>query len=120
MNWVKTIAEQELAEGGKQVVKVGERAILLVRQKGQVYAMNSTCPHMGGPLHKGTLTEDGAIVCPWHHSAFDIRSGDVKAWAPWPPGVGKVLGAISREKVLRVYPTRVEEGYVWIGLEEKA
>jgi len=118
MNWVKALLQDELLEGERRVVKIGERSILLIHHKGQVYAMESACPHMRLPLKGGKLTENGAIVCPWHHSAFDLRSGDVKEWSPWPPGVGRMLGAISREKALPVFPTKVEEGSIWVGLEE--
>lgn len=100
------------------MVKAGERAILLLHHGGQIYAVDNTCPHMGAALEGGGVTEDGAIVCPRHHSAFDLQTGDVRDWAPWPPGVGRVLGAISREKALPVFPIRIEEGSIWIGLEE--
>jgi len=118
MNWVKALPQDELPEGERRVVKIGERSILLIHHEGQVYAMESACPHMRLPLKGGKLMEDGAIVCPWHHSAFDLRTGDVKEWSPWPPGVGRMLGAISREKALPVFPTKVEEGSIWVGLEE--
>jgi nitrite reductase/ring-hydroxylating ferredoxin subunit len=117
MNWVKVLPQDELDEGERCVVKIGERSILLIHHQGQIHAMESACPHMRLPLKGGKLTEDDAIVCPWHHSAFDLRTGDVKDWSPWPPGVGRVLGAISREKALPVFPTKVEEGSVWVGLE---
>jgi len=100
------------------VVKIGERSMLLIHHEDQIYAMGSACPHMRLPLKGGKLTEDGAIVCPWHHSAFDLCTGDVKDWSPWPPGVGRMLGAISREKVLLVFPTRVEEDNIWVAFEE--
>jgi nitrite reductase/ring-hydroxylating ferredoxin subunit len=118
MNWVKALLQDELPEGERRAVKIGERSILLIHEQGHVYAMASACPHMRLPLKGGKLTENGAIVCPWHHSAFDLRSGDVKEWSPWPPGVGRMLGAISREKALPVFPTKVEDGSVWVSLEE--
>ena len=117
MNWVKALSQDELPEGERRVIKIGERSILLIHHEGQIYAMESACPHMRLPLKGGRLMEDGAIICPWHHSAFDLRTGDVKAWSPWPPGVGRMLGAISREKALPVFPTKVEEGSIWVGLE---
>ncbi|RZN43931.1 MAG: Rieske (2Fe-2S) protein [Methanophagales archaeon ANME-1-THS] len=117
MNWIRVLSEQELPEGERKVVEVEGRLILLIHREGEVYATSSNCPHMGGPLVKGSISPDGAIICPWHHSAFDIRTGDVKEWSPRPPGVGKVLGIISRKKALTVYPTRVEGGSIWVGLE---
>ena len=117
MKWVQALAQDALAEGERQVIKVGEHSILLVRHEGQVYALASACPHMRLPL-KGGKVEDDAITCPWHHSAFDLRSGDVKDWSPWPPALGRMLGALSRRKALPVFPTKVEEGSIWVGLEE--
>jgi nitrite reductase/ring-hydroxylating ferredoxin subunit len=98
-------------------VKTANQSILLLNHGGEIYAVNNFCPHMRAPLLKGKITEDGAIICPWHRSAFDLKSGDVKDWSPWPPGIGKALGVMVRQKALQVFPTRVDEAGIWIGLE---
>jgi nitrite reductase/ring-hydroxylating ferredoxin subunit len=117
MNWWKALPQDELPEGERRVVKIGGQDILLLHHAGQIHAVANACPHMRLSLREGEVTEDGAIVCPWHHSAFDLRTGDVEEWSPWPPGVGRLLGAISREKRLPVFPTKVEEGSIWVALE---
>ncbi|MBU0493349.1 MAG: Rieske (2Fe-2S) protein [Chloroflexi bacterium] len=117
MDWIKVLDQDELAEGDKHVVEVAGREVVLIRDGDQLYAVNRKCPHMGAHLDKGEV-KDGVIVCPRHHSAFDLRTGDVMDWTPWPPGVGRVLGAVSREKALAVYPTRVEDGAIWVGIEQ--
>ena len=114
MTWERALSESELEEGGRRVVDVGEHSILLLRHEGQVYAIASVCPHMRLPL-KGAKIQDGTIECRWHHSVFDLQTGRAVAWSPWPPAVGRVLGAISREKALPVYPVKVEDG--WISVE---
>lgn len=120
MNWTKVLPKEELTEDTKRTVEAAGRTILLVHHKGEIFAADNTCPHMGGSLVKGKLTAEGTVVCPRHHSVFDLRTGAVKDWAPWPPGVGRVLGAVSRERPLPVYPTKVEEGSIWVGVEEDA
>jgi nitrite reductase/ring-hydroxylating ferredoxin subunit len=118
LNWTKILAQEELPDGGKRVVEVSGRAILLLHVRGQLYAVDNKCPHMGAPLEKGKVTEEGTLVCSRHHSEFDLRTGEVKKWAPWPPGVGRVLGVISSEKPLPVYPTRIDQGSIWVGTED--
>ncbi len=117
MNWIKVLSQDELPPNERKVVKVDQHAILLLHHNNQIYAVENSCPHLRLPLQKGKVTDDGAIVCPFHRSAFDLSSGSVKEWSPWPPGVGKVLGMVSKEKVLPVFPTRVEEGSIWVGLQ---
>jgi nitrite reductase/ring-hydroxylating ferredoxin subunit len=78
--------------------------------------VQSSCPHMGGRLKDGRITPDGHIVCPLHHSEFDLRTGEVIAWTPWPPGVGALLGAIRERRQLAVFPTRVEDGAIFVGM----
>ncbi|BAZ42520.1 hypothetical protein NIES4101_84890 [Calothrix sp. NIES-4101] len=116
MNWIKVLAQDELPKDGRTVVKVEERAILLLHHNNQIYAVENSCPHLKLPLKKGKITEDGAIVCPFHRSAFDLTTGNPVAWTPFPPGVGKLLGMISTEKSLSVFPTRIEEGSIWVGI----
>jgi len=122
MNWIKVFAEGELSEGERKVVPVDERSILFIHHQHQIYALQPRCPHMGGPLEKGrieTSTAGPTLTCPWHHSAFDLRTGDVQDWSPWPPAVGKMLGAVRRKRALMVYPVKVEEGAIWIQLSEE-
>jgi len=52
--------------------------VVLVRHRGRVHAMGARCSHMGGPLDQGWVLK-GALVCPWHGSSYDLRSG-------WPTG----------------------------------
>ena len=115
MQWYKTYSEEQIAEGSKQLVKLGGNNVLILRHAGEIYAISNTCPHMTLPLRPGTI-EDGAIVCPWHRSAFDLRTGDVKAWSPWPPGIGPMVGKLSREKALPIYATKIEDGTVYVEL----
>jgi nitrite reductase/ring-hydroxylating ferredoxin subunit len=118
MNWMQALAQDELPEGARQVVRLADRSILLIRHQGQVYALASACPHMRLPL-KGAQIEGHTLTCPWHHSAFDLQTGDVREWSPWPPAVGRMLGALSRKKALPLYPTKVEDGSIWVGIQDE-
>ena len=40
----------------------------------KVYALDNRCPHMGFPLHRGTV-RDGILTCHWHHAKFDLAGG---------------------------------------------
>ncbi|MEP6893671.1 MAG: Rieske 2Fe-2S domain-containing protein, partial [Gaiellaceae bacterium] len=42
--------------------------------EGRAYALDDRCPHMGFPLHRGTLC-DGILTCHWHHARFDLSTG---------------------------------------------
>jgi nitrite reductase/ring-hydroxylating ferredoxin subunit len=46
-----------------------------------------------------------------------MATGEVQEWVTWPPGVGTVLGAVSKEKDITVYPTKVAEGTIWIDVD---
>lgn len=118
MSWEKTLAIKELPSGARQVVTVSGQRVLLINHCGKFFAVSATCPHWGLPLELGRLTDDCGIICPWHRSGFDLATGDVKAWAPWPPGLGLVIGATSRKKVLPTYATKVKDDYIWVALKQ--
>jgi nitrite reductase/ring-hydroxylating ferredoxin subunit len=113
-NMQKLFPISELPAGVRRVVNVGPRRVLVLNVEGKIFAVDNACPHMRFPLKDGRVTDDCGIICPFHHSAFDLETGDVKDWAPWPPGLGPVLGAIVRKKALPVYRTRVEDDILWI------
>jgi nitrite reductase/ring-hydroxylating ferredoxin subunit len=117
MGWLRALEEKELPDGQRLVMDVGGRKLLIIHYNKSIYAMTNICPHLGLPLSLGRIfVEDGicALQCPWHHSSFDLANGNVTAWSPWPPGVGRVLGTLKREKTLAVYPVKVEDGGIWV------
>ena len=117
MSWVRAVSADLFPEGARKTVEIKGHTILIIHEEGRIYALVSACPHMRLPLKRGKV-QAGTITCPWHHSAFDLETGDVKEWSPWPPGVGKMLGALSREKALAVFPTKVEDGSVWVNVHD--
>ncbi|NET51475.1 MAG: Rieske (2Fe-2S) protein, partial [Merismopedia sp. SIO2A8] len=70
MGWTKVLAESELGDGDRQVVKVEDRKIVVLKHEGKIHAVDNACPHLKLSIRKGKIV-DGAIVCPWHRSAFD-------------------------------------------------
>jgi nitrite reductase/ring-hydroxylating ferredoxin subunit len=118
VNWVKVLEARDLAEGSRRVVEVDGEPVLLLRNQARLHAVQARCPHMGGNLAKGTVSEEGIIRCPLHHSAFDLATGAVKEWAPWPPLVGPALGAVRQVRGLRVYSVREKDGSIEVGLGE--
>jgi nitrite reductase/ring-hydroxylating ferredoxin subunit len=113
MGWTKACAVDALTPGARQVVNVGDRKVLVLNEGGTLYAVDNACPHLKLSMKKGKVV-GGNIVCPWHRSSFDLKSGEVANWTPFPPLVGKALGAMSPPKPLAVFPTRVEDGSVWV------
>jgi len=51
-----------------------EIGIVLVKQGERVHAMGARCSHAGWPLDQGWVL-DGALVCPWHGSQYDLETG---------------------------------------------
>jgi nitrite reductase (NADH) small subunit len=48
--------------------------LALFNVDGQIYALDNTCPHAGGPLGEGTLIKD-IVRCPWHGWRYNVRTG---------------------------------------------
>ena len=64
----------ELKEKGCIVISGSDRPVAVFYHDGKVHAVDNRCPHMGFPLHKGTV-QDGILTCHWHHARFDLTSG---------------------------------------------
>jgi nitrite reductase/ring-hydroxylating ferredoxin subunit len=67
---------------GVTVVSGGRHGIAVFASatSDRVYAVDNRCPHMGFPLHKGSVC-DGILTCHWHHARFDLESGGT--FDPW-------------------------------------
>ncbi|MGO9567701.1 MAG: FAD-dependent oxidoreductase [Desulfomonilaceae bacterium] len=66
----------ELQDGEMKAFSFGENKVLLSKIAGKFYAVGGLCPHYGASLDEGIL-HDSTIVCPWHHAAYDAKTGDL-------------------------------------------
>jgi nitrite reductase/ring-hydroxylating ferredoxin subunit/uncharacterized membrane protein len=74
--WAPVCDEDELHDGETLRVNCNGNIIAIARQGGEVYAFQDFCTHRYGPLSEGKL-QDHQVICPWHRSCFDIRTGKV-------------------------------------------
>src|SRR5215207_1804165 len=74
--WVAVCDEDMLNDGETLRVDWDGTVLAIARQKGNVYAFQEFCTHRYGPLSEGKL-QDHQVICPWHRSCFDIRTGKV-------------------------------------------
>ncbi|MGH2460389.1 MAG: Rieske (2Fe-2S) protein [Chloroflexota bacterium] len=88
----------EVTSKGCVVVSAERHGIAVFYHDGRFYAVDNRCPHMGFPLSKGSL-RCGVLTCHWHHARFDLESGGT--FDPFADDV-------------RVYPTHIEDGQIWI------
>jgi nitrite reductase/ring-hydroxylating ferredoxin subunit/uncharacterized membrane protein len=75
--FVAVLPDEDLPSNGLRRVEVNGAGVLLSRtEDGRIWAIASTCSHMGGPLEEG-VREDHSIICPLHGSRFDLCNGRV-------------------------------------------
>ena len=124
---------REIAPGGRKLVEVRGRKIVIFNLQGEFFAMSDRCPHQGGPLSKGKLTglvsssapgeycysRRGEVIrCPWHSWEYDIRTGKSRC----DPGrvqvrrfeVSVETGArlVQGPYVAETFPVSVEDAYL--------
>lgn len=83
----------DIPPGGRKLVTIDRRNIVVFNVKGAFYALSDTCPHKGASLAGGVITglvqsdcpgeyrhsrEGEFIRCPWHQWEFDIKTG--RSW----------------------------------------
>ncbi|MEX0675012.1 MAG: Rieske 2Fe-2S domain-containing protein [Gaiellaceae bacterium] len=71
---VRAASLAELRTAGRVVVHVEGHTLCLFADGDAVHAVDNRCPHMGFPLHRGSVA-DGILTCHWHHARFDLCSG---------------------------------------------
>jgi nitrite reductase/ring-hydroxylating ferredoxin subunit len=71
---VRAASLAELRAAGRLVVSLDRHTIVLFAEGDDVHAVDNRCPHMGFPLHRGSVA-DGILTCHWHHARFDLCTG---------------------------------------------
>jgi nitrite reductase/ring-hydroxylating ferredoxin subunit len=89
---------EQLRAEGHLLTKVGPLPVVVFDDGGELFAIEDRCPHMGFPLHRGTV-ECGLVTCHWHHARFDLASGGTLD--PWADDT-------------RAFDVHVEDGAVFV------
>lgn len=100
--WRALGAVDELKRKPLQQVLIDKVAIALSFRDGRFGAVSGRCNHVGGPLGDGLLTDDGYIVCPWHHWMFHRESGEAR------PGIS---AAVPRHEL------REQDGVLYVNID---
>lgn len=66
---------------------------------GDLFAVTRRCRHLYADLANGTIDEAGCLVCPWHGSKYDVRTGRMTSGPQGVfakiPGLGTALKALT-------------------------
>jgi nitrite reductase/ring-hydroxylating ferredoxin subunit len=99
-HFVRVSSLKQVQSTGCVPVQIEGHTLALFAQEGRVHAIDNRCPHMGFPLHRGTL-QDGILTCHWHHARFDLATGGTfDLWAD----------------DVRAYPVEIRNDEVWVDL----
>lgn len=93
--WIQAGTVEGLQEQGPKLIKGG---IVVFYHEDKVHALDNRCPHLGFPLHMGSLC-NGILTCHWHHARFDVCSGGTLD--PWADDVP-------------VHDVSIHDGLVWV------
>ena len=102
------VASLDELRAKRMIVVKGERCPILVIWHGdRVFALDNRCPHLGFPLHRGSVA-DGVLTCHWHHARFDLASGGT--FDPWADDVPTAEVAVRDGDVWVASRTRYADG----------
>ena len=105
MSWLDIGALQDIPPQGARLVKTAQGCVAIFRTADdQVFAMNDTCPHKGGPLSEG-IVHGTSVTCPLHAWVFSLETGQAQ---------GADDGSVT------TYPIRVEQGRILLDVKRLA
>jgi nitrite reductase/ring-hydroxylating ferredoxin subunit len=100
---VRAASLSDVREAGRLVVHLDRHTLCLFASGDDVYAVDNRCPHMGFPLHRGSVA-DGILTCHWHHARFDLCTG----------------GTFDQfADDLRTFPVELRDGEVWVDVSPR-
>ena len=97
--FIKVAKISEISPGNEKQIDAVGKAIALFNLKGQFYAIDNSCTHVGGLLASGEIIDDD-VICPLHGARFNIPTG-------------KILGPPARENI-STYKIRTDDDNIEI------
>ncbi len=102
--YVRAARLEDVRSAGCIQAQVEGHTLALFAYGDKVYAVDNRCPHMGFPLHRGTV-RDGILTCHWHYARFDLASG----------------GTFDQfADDVPAFPVELRNGEVWVDLTPRA
>lgn len=101
LQYVPILPLSDLRSGERILFDVDDRPVAIFNVGGTIYAIEDACSHDDGPLGDGEVSGT-EVVCPRHGARFDLKTG-------------KAL-TLPAVKPILVYPTRIVDGMIEIGL----
>ena len=99
--FTRALLEGDLPAGGRRVVEIAGKSILLCHTGGKIHAISNICSHAHEALECGRMSASW-IACPVHGARFDLATGAAKN----PPAT----------RPIAVYAVRVAEGWIEVGV----
>jgi len=107
--WFKAAAVDAFPDNGGANVKYKDLQVAVFnnKRKGEWYATQNLCPHKREMiLSRGIIGDESGVpkvACPMHKKTFSLLTGE---------------NLNGEEDTLKVYPVKVEDGFVYIGFSE--
>ena len=113
--FIEVAKVSDIDNGMMKKVVIGERAILLEKAQGRVYATAALCPHLQADLSEGTL-RGTVLTCPLHGSQFDVRDGHVVRWTDLSGTLLTYAKKALPPHPLPTYPVRIDGDRVLVDI----
>jgi len=100
--WIAVAREENLREGRGLRCRIGDEEVALWQVEGRCFAISAVCVHHHVPtLHEG-IREGLTVSCPLHGWTYSLETGRAVR------GGGRV----------RTYPVKIEQGEVFLAVED--
>lgn len=96
----------DIPRSGARRIRIGEVDVAVFRTANdELYALQDTCPHLGGPLSEG-IVHGNSVTCPLHNLVIDLETG--KSIEPNPECVRSCTVRLEGEQVFVSKPDLLE------------
>ena len=99
------------------VRRVGDWAV--GNRGGAYFAVSRRCRHQLADLAEGEIDAEGCLVCPWHQSRYDVRTGEMVSgpkgrifgFGPYSKTVQATANTVAK---LRRFDVELRDGAIWL------
>src|SRR5918996_4716800 len=102
--------------GPGEVTGAGKWAV--GNSQGDLFAVTRRCRHLYADLAGGSIDRNGCLVCPWHRSKYDVKTGRMVRGPQGVfakiPGLGTVFKALTRVVPLGRGKVETRDGKLYV------